>query len=286
MAKLCALACLLTAFTGLVAELVSPREGGALAYEKVADEDLRRRLLAIGWEPPRDPELERLSRALTDSHGVELLHAAESFELALPNGTIAGTPAHDSAAARATRLVAREIALLPASFLRAIGLRRVLLCGELTEERLPIPSLPNYRHTLLLDAEASDEYLARLLHHEIFHFADFADDDNVLADPAWDALNEPGFHYGGGGRSMRDPASAAPSEERVGFVTRYATSALEEDKAETFSFLVTSPLGLRRRAAHDQVLANKRQRLLAMLTALSADLDADFWRRLEGQRQR
>jgi hypothetical protein len=285
-AKVCALALFVTAFTGLVAELVSPHQGGALAHERAADEDVRQDLQAIGWRPPEDGDLGRFGTALAASHGVELLFAAEAFELALPNGIIRGTPPDATLARRATRLVADELALLPPSFVRAIGLRRVVLCGDLAEERLPIPSLPNYRHTLLLDVAASSDFLARLLHHEVFHFADFADDESVLADPGWAALNETSFRYGNGGRSMRNPRSATPTEAIPGFVTAYATSALEEDKAELFSFMMTEPVALGRRAALDGVIAKKREHIRAQARALSEHMDEAFWRGLEARRGR
>jgi hypothetical protein len=64
--------------------------------------------------------------------------------------------------------------------------------------------------------------------------ADLADDAEVLWDPEWDRLNPPGFEDGHGGRDLRQPSSSALSEERAGFLTRYATSALEEDQAEIF----------------------------------------------------
>ena len=285
-AKVCALALLMTGFTGVVAEVISPHEGGALAHERAADEDVRRDLLAIGWRPPGDSDLALSGRTLAESHGVELLIAQEAFELELPNGTIRGAPPADSATEPAAELVIDELGILPASFVRAIGLRRVVLCGDLAEERLPIPSLPNYRHTLLLDVGASAAFLTRLLHHEVFHFADFADDETVLADPAWAALNPADFHYGDGGRSMRNPDSATPSDGIPGFVTAYATSALEEDKAELFSFLMTDPRALRRRGLHDGVIARKRARLLAIVGALSEDMNDSFWRRLEERRGR
>src|SRR5690606_19670716 len=130
-------------------------------------------------------------------------------------------------------------------------LQRIVLCEDLREDVRAIPSLPNYRHTLLLDVGAPPGFLRRLIHHESFHFVDLADDGTVQRDPTWEALNPPGFVYGHGGRSMRDPAASEPDPALTGFVTRYAQAALEEDKAEVFAFMMTAPAALRRRAARD-----------------------------------
>ena len=75
----------------------------------------------------------------------------------------------------------------------------------------------------------------------MFHFVDFVDDGLLSGDEAWERLNRPGFVYGGGGRFMRDPGSARFTDALPGFVSRYAMSAVEEDKAEVFSFLMTAP---------------------------------------------
>jgi hypothetical protein len=94
------------------------------------------------------------------------------------------------------------------------------------------------------------------VHHEVFHFLDYADDDQVRADPAWEKLNDRWFVYGSGGRFQRDPKSSGRAE-LPGFVTRYAQSALEEDKAETFAFWMIDRPWLSARAKTDPVLAAK-----------------------------
>jgi hypothetical protein len=102
----------------------------------------------------------------------------------------------------------------------------------------------------------------------VFHFADYADDDQVKSDPGWAKENGDSFVYGSGGRFQRDPRSSSPESGSPGFVTRYATSALEEDKAETFAFLMVAPEMMAERIKTDPVLAHKVARVKAQLAPL------------------
>jgi hypothetical protein len=246
--------------------------------------------LAATREEPADPRVVEESAELARAFGwsaiadgpVVVFVAQAPFRIDLPNGEILADPPPSERAAEVAALIAGELALLPPGFLRAAGLERVVLCDSLTESRRPIPSLPNWRGTLLLDVGGTPAFLRRLLHHEVWHFADLADDGDVGADGVWPAVA--GFAYGAGGRSMRRPEAARPASAPAGFVTPYATAALEEDKAETFAFLVTEPHRTRARALGDPILAAKIDRIRELGAALG--LDEAFWRRLEAWRER
>ena len=56
---------------------------------------------------------------------------------------------------------------------------------------------------------------------------------------------------------MRQPGSARLSTETPGFLSRYSTSAVEEDKAEVFAFLVTAPEQVRSIMDRDVVVRAK-----------------------------
>jgi hypothetical protein len=106
---------------------------------------------------------------------------------------------------------------------------------------------------------------------------------DIDTDPGWAALNPPEFRYGGGGRAaLSDPNVAwdrpAPTP---GFVSRYSTTGLEEDKAELFAFLVAHPRKLAERAGSDAVLRAKVERMKAQLTAFCPAVDDQFWQRVK-----
>lgn len=280
MIYICAAALLVTAGLGVLSETFADLQKWRRPLDSAADAQARADMVAMGWHPPTSAALRSVSRALQSSHGVEILHVRSAFHVELDDRILEGNRAPDAALAAASVLVADELTLYPPSFVERSALRRVVLCAKLRENQKSIPSLPNYRNTLILDAGAAAEYLRRLLHHEVFHFTDVADDGEVLWDPIWEQLNAPGFRYGYGGRDMRHPTASALTDELPGFLTRYSTSALEEDKAEVFAFLMARPEAVAERLPHDPVLRRKVERIKTIGGAVSPEMTERFWQRV------
>ncbi|MBS2016073.1 MAG: hypothetical protein JST00_24545 [Deltaproteobacteria bacterium] len=208
----------------------------------------------------------------SEASGVALVDATQPFRIELGNGPVHGVPAGVERGRVAKGLVARELARYPQSFLRAIKLKGVVFTSELAEGENAIPSLPNVGGLLLFDVDASPRDLVRGLHHEIFHFADLADDGVLAPDPAWSELT-PGFAYGAGGRTLRSAWAADGARDLRGFVTAYATSGVEEDKAETFAFAMSRRDELRARLPEDPVLAKKVDEVARRVRLLDAATD-------------
>jgi hypothetical protein len=273
------LSVLTTASIGYLGErLYDPREARAALLEE-SDASARDEMLAMGWEPLSADVAADAAEHLRAQKGVELLAAARPFSLPLGNGPVAGVPPDAASLPAVARLLADELGRYPRQLLGASRFRRVLLCSELSEDGRAIPSLPNYERTLLLGVDAPPDFLRRLIHHELYHFADYADDDQVERDPEWEKLNGKYFVYGSGGRFQRDPESSLPSPDRPGFVTPYAASALPEDKAETFAFMMVSPGAIAERTRSDPVLRSKTFAVKRQLERLCPEMNRDFWRR-------
>ena len=267
---------LTTSLAGLVTETLLDKSAQALTLEERVARETQALLAGLGWQEPTDAAVCGPADLLARHSGAQLLVAARPFSLPLPTGLLeGGAPAEG--ATPAARVVAEELARYPEGFLDSAGLERVVLCAGLREAGEPIPSLPNYRATLLIDVDAPAPFLRRLVHHEVFHFLDFADDLHVTSDAEWSMLNEPGFRYGAGGRSVRDPAASLLTSDMPGFLTRYATAAVEEDKAELFAFLMTAPREVGRRAERDAVLGKKVALLEARLGDSFEGLGAGLW---------
>lgn len=208
-------------------------------------------------------------------HDVALLDATRDFRIELGHGPVHGVPADAHRLASARAVVTRELSRYPRAFLRAVHMRGIVFADELREGETPIPSLPNVGGLLLLDVAGSERDLVRGVHHEVYHFADLADDGSLTPDPAWDVLNAPGFAYGAGGRTLRAAWAAAPPANdgfvTGGFVSSYATSGCEEDKAETFAFAMARPAKVREQAAGDPVLARKLDELARRIGKLDPE---------------
>lgn len=203
---------------------------------------------------------------ITRVNGVALLEATRDFRMELPNGQVRGVAPAPPRATVAKALLARELARYPQGFFVKAHLAGVVLADDLTEGETPIPSLPNVARLLLLDVNAADLDLVRAIHHEIWHFIDLADDGVLSPDPPWRALNAPGTLYGSGGRSLRAAWAARPSEDLPGFVSAYATAGEEEDKAETFAFVVA-----KRPLPDDPAVRAKVRELGRRVAVLDAD---------------
>lgn len=204
---------------------------------------------------------------------VVLFQATQPFEVRLGNGPIRGDlpDARDYENARGH--VIRELGRYTPSFCDRIHLRGVVLTGRLHEGESEIPSLPNVGGLMLLDVGANELDLVRALHHEVFHFADLADDGTLKVDARWAALNPPGFTYGAGGRTLRSRWAALPTD-LPGFVSAYATSGSEEDRAETFAFAVARKTTLDERLGRDPVLTAKVRDIARRIEALDPETAA------------
>lgn len=208
-------------------------------------------------------------------HDVALLDATRAFRIELGHGPVHGVAAEPKRLAAARAIVTRELSRYPRTFMNAIRMRGVVFADDLREGETAIPSLPNVGGLLLLDVAGSESDLVRGFHHEVFHFADLADDGSLAPDPSWEAQNPPSFVYGAGGRSLRGAwAAREPDADGFlsgGFVSAYATSGPEEDKAETFAFAVARPVEVRARAAKDPRLASKLHEIARRVGALDPE---------------
>lgn len=228
-------------------------------------------LAAVGLEPAHEGELAAACEAMQRETDVVPLLARGEFTLTLANGPLEGSPLSTERARTALAVVRHELDRYSPARLRAAGLRRIVLASDLRESGKLISSLPNVAGSLLLDGSVPDAFLARLVHHELFHFFDFADEARHRENGAW--TDENGlFCYGEGGRSVRHARASELSDEMPGFLTRYAMSAVEEDKAEVFSLLMTRPDAVRGRAASDVVVRAKVRRLAEKLTRVAPEL--------------
>lgn len=265
-------ALLTTGLAGALTELLVDKEAWAQSRLEQADTQVRANLLALGWRPVAGAQ---------GPHGVEVLEATQAFEAPSPHGTLRGGAPTDDQRKRAVRVLEQELSIYPPEFLRQSGLRRIVLTSGLTEDGRVIPSLPNYHRTLILDPNAGASYLRRLVHHELFHFIDYSDDHIVRTDAEWNELNDKEFLYGEGGRHLRTPGAAQLRADLPGFLSLYATSAVEEDKAEVFAFLMVAPRQVDLITQGDSIL---RAKVALMKARLSSQLGDDFWQRARALR--
>ena len=107
---------------------------------------------------------------------------------------------------------------------------------------------------------------------------------NFYNDPVWKKLNPVSFTYAGKGVDMlKGDADITSLHPRQGFITLYATSAVEEDKAEVFAYLFTAGLYQKGKKyiEEDAVLKNKFEYMKTVyLRGISADFTDEFFNKL------
>ena len=179
-------------------------------------------------------------------------------------------------------LLDQELRPYSRTFVKKTHLKRIVLCRDLRfggQNRSAVPDFA--RGILYLDCQQNrgrPVFSRRVIHHEYFHMVDKIDDGKLFEDNTWQKLNPAGFKYGKGGHTMRDPKAALSSTGSPGFLNRYCTSGVAEDKAEVFAYMMVEYRHVEARAETDAVIRKKMARMKALVKAFCKDLDDGFWK--------
>lgn len=209
--------------------------------------------------------------------------AVAPVRVGTPFGLISGEPCSDEDVRWYAPLLIDEFGFYPQALVSLSRLQRIVLCRSLSFAGQPRQAVPDFQHHVLyLQADKGDDlslYLRMVIHHEFYHMID-NEVGTLYRDPEWDGLNPPSFRYGNGGASVpRIPSEATSSRlyRGGGFVSRYAMAAPEEDKAETFAYLMVRYGHVMAQARTDVVLRAKVALLKTRLQAWSPEMDEAFW---------
>ncbi len=217
--------------------------------------------------------------------GLRLIGATEAFSTKTYHGPIHGAAADAFDLDRYSEVLRREFWLYPVSLIRRSSLQSIILCGGLSFDGQNRSAIPDFEHNALyLDVTVGRDhanYERNALHHEFFHIIDYRDDGELYSDHRWAKLNPKAFRYGqGGARMQEDRLSSLPSNDN-GFLTKYATSGVEEDKAEVFAHLMTDHAAVERRAETDDVIKRKVAFMKILLADFCPDMSESYWNDLE-----
>lgn len=158
------------------------------------------------------------------------------------------------------------------------GLKAVYLIKDLNvngQARSGMPD-PEVTHSLYFDVSEQylnsegGSYMRRTFHHEFSHLIEYhLFDSYAPKDSVWSGCNATGLKYGNGGAAMYANADYAHKwHPQKGFVNGYATSGIEEDKAEMFAYYMTDASTLRDLANKDENIACKLHQTELLLQKL------------------
>lgn len=153
------------------------------------------------------------------------------------------------------------------SFIKNTGLKKIYFVTELnvgSQQRAGMPE-PIFEDALYFDVSKqyvlseNGAYMRRTLHHEFKHLIDYNTYGTYSGNKeAWNSCSAVPAQYGNGGGSMyNDPEFSHAEHPEEGFVNGYATSAIEEDMAEVYARLMTTPEKLQALANNDPIIACK-----------------------------
>ncbi len=99
-------------------------------------------------------------------------------------------------------------------------------------------------------------------------------------------MNQKGFEYGNGGDSEREWIKL--EKNRVGFINHYSTTALEEDRAEIYQYLISCPDEALNN--NDIIVSKKAKRIQEFLNNFDKEgvgnVKNNFWANLIDYRQK
>ncbi len=223
--------------------------------------------------------------SLADRYAISIAVQRQPIYVRSSHGTISGYPVTEHNIRRSVPIFLSEFALYPPDFVKNTKLQRIVLCRFLAYRARPVGAIVDFdRNTLyihVVHSSSSDEYLRRAIHHEFFHIVDFSDDGALRNDEQWEKLNHASFDYGSGGWSMLADLTATRLNDSIpGFLNKYSTSGVEEDKAEVFATMIVDYAAVEDRAKMDMVVRNKVEMMKDLVLHISPDMSADFWNSL------
>ena len=189
---------------------------------------------------------------LFDRLNLELNIPSEHFFLNSPSFYLEGEPATGTDLDCYTPILFMEFWIYGKTFVKNSKLKTINLVhnieytnSQYTQERAGCPEYEQTKSITFAVHERNLAYIRIVLHHEYFHFIDMEEDFNY-EDDDWKDINIKGFKYGKGGDSEREWVKLG--KDQKGFINHYSTTALEEDRAEIYQYLISCP---------DEALNNK-----------------------------
>ena len=237
-------------------------------------------------------KIESLLYQLFTRLGLELVIPEYKSNLKSISFDLEGNPPTQSDLDCYTPILFMEFWIYGKSFIKQSKLKKIILLhninytnAEGTQDRAGCPEYDISKSITFAIREKNLAYIRIVLHHELFHFIDYADDQN-FDDEGWEELNQKGFEYGEGGNTEREWIKL--EKNVMGFINHYSTSALEEDRAEIYQYLISCPDEALNN--NDVIVSKKAKRLQNFLNEFDkkgmGNEKKNFWANLIDYRQR
>ena len=182
--------------------------------------------------------------------------------------------------------------LYPKALFKKVDLEKLYFVKDLKVAGQLRKAMPDPTKDNLVYADNSDVVcpvgMENRVHHEFYHYIEARLSGSMRArERVWQGMNKPDFKYGDGGQEVYNCAGGFRNTGHVkeGFVSRYALSAEEEDKAEMFGWIMTKGFAnqVQGWTETDPVLKQKRERMIKFISDAVPEMNAEFFNKFSAE---
>ena len=191
-------------------------------------------------------------KSLLDRLNMDLFIPDSKYTLSTDFFDLSSNPATSTDLDLYSPLFMLEWWIYPKKFIQRANIKRITFVHDIefttnsyTQSRTGCPDYNTTKSIIFAIHETNFAYMRIVLHHEFFHYVDYAD-DQTYDDDGWEKLNQKGFKYGKGGDTEREWVKLDKNVK--GFINHYSTTDMAEDRAEIYQYLIGCP---------DEALNNK-----------------------------
>lgn len=236
-------------------------------------------------------------REVEREYGVEIVYDGGDLSETFNGGNRTARQPADWEIALYAPILIEELSLYPTDVFRKANVRKIVICRDI---RVTVNGLSQHISGHLDHGRgalyAGTDYTykvnnrdkqRRALHHALFHMVDISmgmDDQ----DDEWRALLDEGFEYGQfgtAGHADRTSKTGLLTTEYPGFLNRYSTGHIADDKADIFAYLMVVHHYVVARGEADPKIRAKIDVIKKRMKQFSPGMNESFWAKVDAIRR-
>ncbi|MCH7945839.1 MAG: hypothetical protein IIC73_07485, partial [Armatimonadetes bacterium] len=122
----------------------------------------------------------------------------------------------------------------------------------------------------------------RVINHALYHMIDIAL-GQAWEDDEWRALLDEGFKYGqfgAAGHVDRTSKTGLLTTEYPGFLNKYSTGHIADDKADMFAYMIVAYDYVEARSKDNRQVRAKMDMIKSRMKQFSPEMDESFWTKI------
>lgn len=206
-----------------------------------------------------------------EDNGLRFLFSEKGFSAGVGISNVSCSAIDENKIKENYNQISESLNVYEKDFFNKIRLKYVVICENLKISEIPALGYANPKmKTLMFNINTENKYIDRVLHHEVFHFIHF-DEEDIFDQVVWKQLNDLDFGYKECS-TCSNKVSLKYIDNNKGFLTDYSMSTPYEDMAEVYSFMKTNKKILIERSKKDEIIKKK----ITFLEKQISKLDINF----------